>query len=319
MIRIVCVEKAKERHFAYYNEKVLRKLEAREKSFGESSLEKTVFEYFSKNHKAILIGTPAELSKVIEDLLILLKSYDTDLDKMLNTLYNDIKEVYRYDLFVSRKKGWNAYVLSELLKVNVCPYCNRNYTYTIRNKNGVIARPEFDHFYPQNKYPFLALSLFNLVPSCHTCNHIKGKTDTFSSKIKYHHPYMEGYENTIYFNSGITLEKFLADGFKSEILISLDSSKSDNINWFHLNDIYSHHTDIAQDIFLKTQHYSKSTLIGLAEIVNNKDPSVDLYKWVLNNYDDPKDFGKRPFSKLVRDIARETGLLQRLRDLQTLL
>jgi len=32
---------------------------------------------------------------------------------------------------------------------------------------------EMDHYYPKADYPYLAISIFNLVPSCPTCNGIK--------------------------------------------------------------------------------------------------------------------------------------------------
>ena len=36
---------------------------------------------------------------------------------------------------------------------------------------------QFDHFYNKSKYPLLAISFYNLVPVCGTCNHTKGKND----------------------------------------------------------------------------------------------------------------------------------------------
>lgn len=59
------------------------------------------------------------------------------------------------------------------LNIRTCPYCNRQYTFTIDNKHTKTA-PEYDHFYDKAHYPLLAVSFYNLIPSCHTCNHIKG-------------------------------------------------------------------------------------------------------------------------------------------------
>lgn len=50
-----------------------------------------------------------------------------------------ILDTFGYDSFIERK--W-AYTLLETIDAKVCPYCNRQYTYTIRN----ITRPQFDHF-----------------------------------------------------------------------------------------------------------------------------------------------------------------------------
>lgn len=49
-----------------------------------------------------------------------------------------------------------------------------------------------DHFYPKSDYPFLALSLYNFVPSCQICNSrlFKGNKDTLVSI----YPYEEGFD-----------------------------------------------------------------------------------------------------------------------------
>lgn len=59
------------------------------------------------------------------------------------------------------------------LGITVCPYCNRNYINSRHDKLGC----EFDHYYNKDNFPFFALTLSNLIPSCSTCNRIKGNAD----------------------------------------------------------------------------------------------------------------------------------------------
>ena len=59
------------------------------------------------------------------------------------------------------------------LGITVCPYCNRNYINSRHDRLGC----EFDHYYNKDKFPFFALTLSNLIPSCSTCNRIKGNND----------------------------------------------------------------------------------------------------------------------------------------------
>ena len=59
------------------------------------------------------------------------------------------------------------------LGITVCPYCNRNYINSRYDKLGC----EFDHYFNKDKFPFFALTLSNLIPSCSTCNRIKGNDD----------------------------------------------------------------------------------------------------------------------------------------------
>lgn len=68
---------------------------------------------------------------------------------------------------------WGAYEFLRRLKVRYCPYCNAETVYAIEvRKSGkdVPIRSALDHFIPHAEYPFLGLSLYNLVPSCYRCN-----------------------------------------------------------------------------------------------------------------------------------------------------
>lgn len=66
-----------------------------------------------------------------------------------------------------------------------CPLCNSVRLVVRKSKNGELdyRECEFDHFFSKSKFPIFALSLYNLVPSCHSCNHVK------SSKILTCSPY----------------------------------------------------------------------------------------------------------------------------------
>lgn len=85
------------------------------------------------------------------------------------------RQIFRYSALNYKKKRQTestAYWLQRQLGVKVCPYCNRMYTTTLFGEEKI--RPDFDHFYPKSKYPYLAVSLFNLIPSCSMCNKRKG-------------------------------------------------------------------------------------------------------------------------------------------------
>lgn len=82
--------------------------------------------------------------------------------------YNQLNKV---ETISSKSQQPLAYWLQSQLDVKVCPYCNRMYTTTLYGKKRI--RPDFDHFYPQSRYPYLAVSLFNLIPSCNVCNKAK--------------------------------------------------------------------------------------------------------------------------------------------------
>ena len=80
--------------------------------------------------------------------------------------------VFRYDAFSQKRypEGKRSvYQLLTLLGISVCPYCNRQYiTTAVYGRQSV--RPQIDHFFCKKDYPYLALSINNLVPSCSVCN-----------------------------------------------------------------------------------------------------------------------------------------------------
>lgn len=120
-----------------------------------------------------------------------------------------------YSLFRSSDE---AFEILEIIGANVCPYCNRQYTFTAR-KNEVRTRPQFDHFYPQALYPYLAISIYNLIPSCASCN--LGKRDSSPKNILY--PYEEDFDRkNIYFNIDGVVPFIL--GATSTINVNLESS-----------------------------------------------------------------------------------------------
>lgn len=83
------------------------------------------------------------------------------------------KAIFDYGKFSDKySKEWNAYDLCAGMQWNVCPYCQIHGTETAipdENMEGGY-RPQIDHYYPQSKYPFLGLTLYNLIPCCAQCN-----------------------------------------------------------------------------------------------------------------------------------------------------
>lgn len=121
------------------------------------------------------------------------------------------EDIFNYKKFVREQN--DAYWLLRNLNVRVCPYCNRIYTVTLPSPEEVdkdeifrASRATFDHFFCQSRFPYLALSLFNLVPSCFSCN--MSKKD-YKEDIIY--PYEEEFGKEVVFRvipdmEGVTLD-----------------------------------------------------------------------------------------------------------------
>ena len=55
---------------------------------------------------------------------------------------------------------------------------------------------QLDHFYPKDEFPMFAVSFYNLIPVCGTCNSIKNNTN-FNI-----YPYLQEIKDNISFNIG---------------------------------------------------------------------------------------------------------------------
>jgi len=136
-------------------------------------------------------------------------------DKDKTTVREVCKIIFKYDEFVKGQE--DAYWLLRALGVRVCPYCNRIYTTTLptkeeleeeeRGEEFATTRATYDHFYCQDQYPYLSLSLFNLIPSCNICNSNKG---SHGDEIIY--PYDEGFGKNVVFRLIPDLKKEEPDG-----------------------------------------------------------------------------------------------------------
>ena len=80
---------------------------------------------------------------------------------------------FDYKKFSRQREGWGPYPLIDELNNTVCPYCNRSYTHSVFEQSIYGGRPELDHFLSKSVFPFFALSVYNLIPVCHSCNHAK--------------------------------------------------------------------------------------------------------------------------------------------------
>ena len=220
--------------------------------------------------------------------------------------------ITKYDNFITKeKKEYKAYDLAKKLNVNVCPYCNINSTYTVINEDDKkITRPEFDHFYDKATHPILALSFYNIIPSCHTCNSTIKGSEEFSMK-SHLNPYADSFDEVTKFNLRIKNSKFYhsVDGFEVK-LETEDKRAENNIKCFELDTLYENHKDIILELIQKEAIYNESYLDELltqyeGTLFKNRE---DLQRLISGGYVSDDEIGKRPLSKLIKDISEELKL-----------
>lgn len=232
------------------------------------------------------------------------KAYEEDSKGKCTTLRGKTQEYIKteyetlYENFSNRDA---AYKILKVMKVNVCPYCNRQYTFTVKKK----TRPEFDHFFPKSYYPLLAVSIYNLVPSCGLCN--KGKSDSPSEKFLY--PYEESFEDKgIHFEIPNVVGNLLK---QEEIVVKLEPVEiHENLikqynDSFKIELLYEQHSDYISELLYKNYIFNDEAIESIyrsyKELFNS--PS-ELKHLILGNYETDK-FNQRPLSKLTKDIIQQ--------------
>lgn len=240
------------------------------------------------NLKKVLIGLPTELDSI----------------KSKFRKDKNIRKIFDYENWLNYDK-YNAYDFAKKLDIPTCPYCNRTYTKTVITQKGEkIIRPEFDHWFPKSEYPLLALSFYNLIPSCHICNsNVKGKTEF---KLDTHfHPYNSASNVKATFSYNYKS----CDGYRIKINTKDDFSR-DSVEAFQLENIYQAHEDEVKDLIKIRQAYSDKYI----EILKNSLKGLSLSKEEVYrlafgvHYEDDK-FDRRPLSKLKKDILTELGII----------
>ena len=233
--------------------------------------------------------------------------FSNDLNELINKYSKffeteETENVFVKNAYNSLRKRW-GYKIVKLTKTDVCPYCNRNFVFNFdENKTTV----ELDHYYPKSEYPYLALNLYNLVPSCHTCNHKKN-----NSKKIHLHPCFDDIDKEINFSIKLKEANFYHSIKGFEIEVNGKNKKADNhIEVFNLQSIYNEHKDIILELIQKKYMYDESYLDELLRkyegtLFKNKE---DLLRLVSGGYISEDEINKRPLSKLIKDISSELNL-----------
>ena len=272
-------------------------------SFSSDCKEKDFFQHTIPDKlDDILIGKPGELLEVNEELLPYINS-SSDIEKT-------IKYVFHYDTFTTKATSrYDAYQLAESLDIRTCPYCNRNYTSTVKTKKGKkLTRPQFDHYFDKATYPLLALSFYNLIPCCSICN--TGIKKTTSMSLEEHlHPYLDDEIEEIRFTYYYSNDT--ESGYRLKVSADNSDKARNTIRDFALEEIYNAHAGELEDL-IRTKQYFSDRYLSILRSSLLKDVETtkeDLYRIVFGTEYDTNRFVNRPFSKFKSDILKELGII----------
>ena len=277
-------------------EELLKKIKDKGKNF---VIEKELF--LGYNHKELL------------ELIKKLKNTDISDDYLPHNLFS-------YDKFPNHTGKWNRHKLLSLMEIEVCPYCQRNYISSFEENNDKRTTADLDHFYPKSLYPFLALSLYNFIPSCQICNsRFKGSKDTYNSI----YPYEESFDDLgAKFKTSKEIIYEILGEKDSEFFINIDYGNlkdednkkiQNSISNLGLDKVYKKsHNHYIKDLLENIEKYPKNYLESCIEIFDeyckDENKKEKIIKYFIDIVKEP--YRKRiengePLAKLTKDILDE--------------
>lgn len=233
------------------------------------------------------------------------------------------KHVFRYDEYArkkdvkSGKTNYDVYQLIAMMNIDVCPYCNRQFISTVvQGKKR--TRAQLDHFKSKEKYPYLALSLNNLIPCCAVCNLLKHADDP-----QMIYPYDEGFDNRYIFRADCSDDNITAlltgapnavRAFKLRIdknpqiteYATIDQKIETSINTFALRELYQLNKNYVVDLFRQRYILTREYMNDTRSQLNNLFDKKEDFRYVLRLMDySPENWGQRPLAKLTHDISEQ--------------
>lgn len=204
--------------------------------------------------------------------------------------------------------------------IKACVYCNSSLTVSVDRidndgKDVVRAKFQVDHFYPKSNFPMFSISLFNLYPSCASCNNVKN-----DRMLKFHlysnEPEDMDKSNFRFELSSYDEAKYLL--YKNPQEIDFDFIEEKDLpkgyytfqDTFDIKGIYDTQKDLISDLVDKSLvydfHYKKSLNESFPKLFLTKE---HFEKFILGNYPRVQDIHKRPMSKFTQDIAKDLGVI----------
>lgn len=272
--------------------------------------------WFENNLDKIIGATPERLLALHEDCLANhLDAYTYLKNKKI------IQYFFQYNNKLPSKDGYNGWNNARIilaLESKTCYYCNRQYTLAVVRDTDQKKpfMPQLDHFFDKKEYPILALSFYNLIPSCSNCNH--KKSDISFDLTNHIHPYIEGFDGSGFF-SYEPRNLAAAQGESEDLDILMHYARSakgnrvrNNVEVLGLDDIYNKaHKDYVREMIKKKYISNDAYLHNLITTYPDAHLSFEeAYQLAFGNYCDENEFYKRPLAKLTKDIAIDIDLIE---------
>ena len=272
----------------------------------------TIEEHYQFNTpQEFILKAPKEVLTLIEEIS------DSTANEIIkkrfkNDILNDLKLVLGARVYLKIFNFWNSTSLSNCSNVDLTNIVIKKNHYTL------------DHVLPKNEYSFFSLSLYNLTPSCYSCNskfkHIK--EFTVNNELAKICPTSDKFElnqmftfklnfdvNDIDFETKIKQIRQIEDVVVKIENIQSSKGVEEFLEIFKIKSRYEFHKNISFDLIEKRKKYPDSELNDIAKIFIKNNIFFDLETLKKDIYGkECFESTNSPFEKYKQDIAGQLGL-----------
>jgi hypothetical protein len=270
----------------------------------------TFEEYYNKHYKKFLTY---ELKEILygnfEKLIEIKNKIGKKDDNKIKSFFNyDKSKINNSSPLISKLQPKISEFFQKNIEVHICYYCNIDFINTFKKNNETKNAFTLDHVLEKADYPFLALSLYNLVPSCYVCNSkVKdskipfddfsptNKNFDFDERVKF---------KSFISNTNLQIEK--EQDFYIKLIENYSNKFDKYIESLNLNNRYDYHKYKVLEIIEKRREYPDSRINELADLTKKTQEEIkqDLFGIYTS-----EDLHQRPLSKLIKDISEELDLI----------
>lgn len=279
---------------------------------------KLIFRYLliRDNLKVLLLLDADKLPVLIhkvEQKFPLLKKDRLDKPKPRSELYQCLNKAF-YSLGYCDQE-FPDFEITSSLGLRACPYCNAEeiIVQDLKDEGVHIRNSELDHFYPRELYPFLAISLYNLVPSGSICNQGSCKHNKDSLVEGLVNPFELQDPDGLLFELVIENKDLLSyrlQLFKRSCSIKMhviNARLEANARIFLIEPRYSKELEQAWKVWWKYKKYASNGYRNMADRISDQlDVNLTYEEWFEMELDiRPNNYNYRKLSKLSMDIWRQ--------------
>lgn len=231
------------------------------------------WKYLKANHHDKLRKFPDDVEEILtapfSKLVEMRKHYSEIKDEKLTS---EISSIFSYERHADKIRDFFK-DHSQEMHIDTCPCCELSYIQVIhvRREGKKYQQYDLDHFISKSKYPITALSLYNLIPSCHVCNsNLKGQDDILEGLTPIEGKKLSPSSGDDYtFDEDVTII-YIPKTSSYSATIDFDCTNDiyeRNIETFALRERYAYHTDIATALIEKRRKFPDTYIEMIARMI----------------------------------------------------